>query len=393
MGRQKDSPPRVALLFPYEGIFEREVIRGVARYQSKHGPWQLLNAPPDASPPVRDLENWQGDGIIATVYGETAFGLKAERFADLPVPVVNTGNHIPDLPVPQVTADDHAAGRLGAEHLIECGLRRFAFAGWPSHGSSRFRQQGFRERLEEAGLADAIYPNDIGVDDPNEWSRPGGRAEEWIRKAPKPLGLMAWTDRLACRISHLCMQMDVAVPDEVALVGVNDDPVVCLVTYPPLSSVRMPFEKVGYEAARMLHGFMSGKESDRRASQRIAPLGVAARQSTNLLALDDEEVAQAVRFIRESADRPLSVPDVLQAIPTSRRSLERRFKEVLGRTINEEIIRTHLVRAKEHLANSNMPIVEVARQSGFGSLEHFHRTFRKRVGQTPAKYRNAFRVR
>jgi LacI family transcriptional regulator len=382
--------PRVALLFNYTGNFERKIVSGVARYLRQHGPWDLHNLPPGTAPGAFRIDQWQGDGAIAAIYGPRAFGIAAEDFAKLPMPVVNVSNHVTDIRIPRVVVDDHAVGALAAEHLLQCGLRHFAFSGCDSHGSSRLRRAGFLERIEAEGLAEGIVPPSADLADCDDWRSRPQAVDAWLASLPRPLGLMAWTDRRGLWLQQRCSRVGLAVPDDVALIGVDDDEVICDLGEPGLTSVPLPLQRVGYEAAELLADLLAGKPAPVQP-RRIGPAEIITRKSTDILAVEDPEVAEALRFIRAAADRPISVADVVAAVSTSRRSLEKRFREHLGRTIHDEIMRVHLLAAKEQLVQTDLSVAEVAARSGFRTVEHFHRAFRRFARQTPARYRKEYR--
>ncbi len=382
--------PRVALLFNYTGNFERKIVSGVARYLRHHGPWDLHNLPPGAAPEAMRIDQWKGDGAIAAIYAPRAFGIDAQEFCDLPMPVVNVSNHMDQIEMPRVVVDDGAAGALAAEHLIQCGLRHFAFSGCGSHGSSRLRRAGFFRRIEAEGLADRIVPPSDELADCDDWKSRPDAVDAWLAKVPTPLGMMAWTDRRGLWLQQRCARVGLAVPDDVALIGVDDDELICNLGEPSLTSVSLPLQRVGYEAAALLDDLMAGQPAPNQP-RRLAPAGIVTRKSTDILAVEDPEVAEALRFIRASFDRPISVGDVVAEVSTSRRSLEKRFRETLGRTIHDEIMRVHLLRAKEQLVQTELSVAEVAARSGFRTVEHFHRAFRRFVQQTPARYRKEYK--
>ncbi|MFW6145942.1 MAG: substrate-binding domain-containing protein [Planctomycetota bacterium] len=328
------------------------------------------------------LLNWPPDGVIMAVTPSSAV---LDDLRTLNSPVVNFSGALPDTDIPTVRTDDRQVGRLAAEHLLELNLAHFAFWVSDTQAHSQRRRQGFFDRLREAGAADGHLHELPRVDAPDRRRRDRviGR---WLRELPKPVGLLAANDQAAYVLREICREIDLAVPGEVALLGVDDDPLLCRLSDPPLSSIRLSTQRIGAAAVAMLADMLEGRPAP-PAPVLIPPLGVIARGSTDMLAVDDREVAAAVRFIRTHATRGITVTDVLDAVPLSRRTLERRFRAAFGRSPGAEIRRVQLERAKYLLAGSDASIPQVARQSGFRSPEYLTYVFRRKLGLPPTHYR------
>jgi LacI family transcriptional regulator len=212
----------------------------------------------------------------------------------------------------------------------------------------------------------------------------------WLHELPKPVGVLTWANRLARELIEVCRENEILVPEEVAVLGGDDDDLLCEACNPALSGIQVNSEQVGYRAAELLDRLMDGNAAPKRPIL-IRPLGITARRSTEVLAIEDLDLALAVRFIRDHASDPITVADVLEAVPVSRRQLERDFQRVLSRTPAAEIRRVHLERAKDLLTNTDHTIPEVAVNSGFGSPEYLAQVFRRDVGVSPLKYRTQIR--
>jgi LacI family transcriptional regulator, galactose operon repressor len=194
------------------------------------------------------------------------------------------------------------------------------------------------------------------------------------------------------QVSEFCRQLGFRVPDEVAIVGVDDDDLLCELSRPSLSSVALPGERIGYEAAVLLDRWLRGLRPPKKVVV-LPPVGVVVRQSSDLMAVPDPQVSAALRFIREQADRPLHVQDVLREVPMARRALERRFRKWLQRSISEEIRRIHLERSRQLLSQTDLPLSAVATQSGFTDGRQLSVVFRRETGLTPSAFRRRFRLR
>jgi len=290
----------------------------------------------------------------------------------------------------RVTTDEMAVGRLAAAHLLSLGLPHFAFFGTRRHYYSLLREQGFRESVEAAGLSCHVMLDGADASSPDG---PNGRQlESWLRALPKPIGVMASTDSRALQLLAVCRKLQLPVPKSVAVLGVDNDEVFCETSNPPLSSIALSTHRIGYEAARMLEELMRGKEMVRR-DLLIPPAGVVPRQSSDLPALLDADVAAAVRFISLHVQDDLQVADVLREVPLSRTSLEQRFRKILGRTPAAEIRRAQVELAKTLLSQTDESMSQVARAAGFSNAKQLGTTFHRETGTTPSAYRRTSRAR
>ncbi len=277
-----------------------------------------------------------------------------------------------------------AVGRMAAEHFLDRGFTRFAFCGYDHMFWSRIRQNGFVQRVGQAGFTVHLY------EPPRPSNRLTWEAEQtsmaaWLRSLPKPVGLMVCNDDRAQQVTEAITASQVRVPDEIAILGVDDDDMICELAHPPLSSIAMNFEDAGYEAAAQLDRQMNGKTA--RKEIHLRPTHVHTRQSTDVLAVGDPIVAKAIRFIRTQAAHVVSVEDVVEATSTSRRLLERHFKDVVGATVYREIQRTHIERACRMLAETNWSLAEIARRCGFSNPVHFSIAFKRHMRLTPQQHR------
>ena len=381
---------RVALLIESSRAYGRGTLMGVAKYVRQHGPWSIFfqeRGLGDSAPPW--LENWEGDGILARVENLQM----AAAIRRVGVPTVDLRYLLPNLNLPSVRTDDAAATALAWEHLRERGFQHFAYCGFNGADYSDIRRDQFAQRVSQTGLRCHVYVDphqsshsastlkheEIGLTD-------GDRVAHWIKQLPKPIGLMTCNDIRGQQALDACRSIGVAVPDDVAVIGVDNDEVLCELSDPPLSSVVANTERIGYDAAALLDGLMSGSEPPDKPIV-VGPLGIVTRRSTDVLAIDDRHIAAAVRFIRERACEGVSVGDVLRAVPLSRSVLERRFAKVLNRSPKEEILRVRLNRAKQLLMETDFPLSLVAEKIGLEHTEYLNVIFKKKIGMTPAQFR------
>ncbi|MBN2475331.1 MAG: DNA-binding transcriptional regulator [Pirellulales bacterium] len=386
--------PKVALLIETSRGYGRGVLRGIVRYARLHGPWAFYVSPGDFKQAVPEMEQWGGTGIIARI--ETPAVAQAVLATGLPLVALDLSAEqlAPENPlsgVAELSPDSQAAARMAAEHLFNRGFRHYAFVGIPNRIWSRRREDGFCQRIAEAGFQVQQYAAPRRKRD-QQWAREQAVMAGWLKTLPKPVGLMACNDDRGRQVLEACRAAGLQVPEEVAVVGMDNDELLCELSDPPLSSVTLNAERGGYEAAALLDALMAGQaEGPRRIL--VEPLGVATRRSTDVVALDDLELARAMRFIRDRADRPICVSDIVQSTGLSRRTLEIRFRRALGRSIQTEIERVHLQRARQLLRETDAPMHHVAEASGFGSASYLGLVFRRRWGMTPAQYRTHVRSR
>lgn len=376
-------PPHVALIVETSLGAGREILRGIAQYVREHGPWSIYHEPRNLEDSVPAwLRRWRGEGIIARLQNERI----TRAVAQTGLPAVDVLGVAPHPKVPLVHVDDAGLARLAAEHLLERGFRNFAYCGIEDVNWSHEREKAFVALTAQAGCSCHVYhlPSLDRTD--QSWEVEQERLARWVARLPKPSGVMVCHDPRGQRVLEACRRAGVAVPEEVAVIGVDNDEPVCEVSDPPLSSVVPDFHRIGYEAAGLLDRLMRG-EPPPAAPCFLAPQGVAARQSTDVLAIDDRDVAEAVRFIRQHACEPLGVDDVAEHVSLSRSVLKRRFRKFLGRSVHDEIVRIRIKRAEELLAQTDMPISLIAEKTGFHHQEYLGVVFKARKGKTPARFR------
>ena len=285
--------------------------------------------------------------------------------------------------------DDDAVGVIAARHLLDCRLENFGFYGRnPASPLSVNRFLGFCRAVAERGYtcsdANLGWPTSLEV----RTHKHLPKLLKWLESLPKPVGVMAVDDAAAHDLAAASLQAKLSVPDRVAIIGVNNDDLLCESAWPPLSSVDCDYSRVGYIAASTLDRLLRGEKlTEEERAVRLAPLGVVRRQSTDLLAIEDPVVAEAVRYIRENACKPCSVDDVLRVVPVNRRWLERQFQKNLGRNPHDEIMRVRIETAKRMLLRPELTLQEISERCGFASNQNFGRAFQHLAGTTPGVYR------
>jgi LacI family transcriptional regulator len=388
---------RIILFLDTTNPHQRKIALGVATYSHQHGNWNfhvvqvpVENLPylawdPLENPP--DLRRWRAEGMIA--YCSNRKVARAVHRLKMPVVGIEAefGWSDPTWDIPYFCTDNEAIGRLGARELIERGLKRLAFCGIPQTrvtGWSGRRQVAFEQYAREAGVPCSVFPGNLAA---------GGNAvrlhkqlSAWLKSLEKPVGMMACYDVRARHILAACCDLGLLVPEDVAVLGVDNDELLCELTSPPLSSIEQGSRTIGYQAAALLDQLMAGQKAE-QLKYVIQPEGVVTRRSSDALAIEDPEVAAALRFIRQHACEGIQVHHVVQAVAISRSALAARFKAVIGRTIHAEIQRVQIDRARQLIAATGLPLNQVTRQAGFHYLQHLITIFRRHTGLTPGEYR------
>ena len=370
---------RVALVTGTEAGYRGQVTLGVTRYVREHARWRIAFYD-GMTQAVAELRDWRPEGVIAYAVGDTVAALAAVR-----LPVVNVSGGPGESPLPQVVPDDEAMGRLAAEHFLDRGFERFGYVGVLNHHGAAVRLRGFEAALRERGHACASVfasPSQQG----RSYARYLNTLQAFIDALEPPVGVFCFSDGIARIVLEACGRAGLRIPEQVAILGCDDNPIVCQMAWPPLSSIRTPAEEVGYEAGRLLDRLMDG-EPVPTTLPRPKPGGITVRQSTDVLAIEDQHIREALRIIRSEACQGINVEAVLQRVPISRTHLEVRFRQILGRTPLQEIRRVRIDRACELLTQTLERMPWIAGRCGFSSQIRFSTVFRQVTGMTPTAYR------
>ncbi len=388
----KTLPPvhRIALLFNGSKIYDRGIIAGIGNYlSSTRVSWDLF-LEEDFLCRLKGIERWHGDGIIAD-FDDPLIG---EALAGSNVPVVAVGGSYEDAGaypkgIPYVATDNDALMRMAYEHLIEAGLTRFACFSLPPAQANRWaqeREKAFKRLLQRDGLPVQIYRG-LGTSAPL-WDSAVEQQIAWLQSLPKPIGIIAVTDARARQLLQACLTAGIAVPEEVALIGIDNDPLTRTLTRVPLSSVIQGTETMGRTAAALLHQMLHGKPCT--GTQVLVPPDAINVQASSLhQPLGNPYVMQALLFIRQYACQGIKTAQVAAYVGVSRSSLEAHFRKVRGCSVHDEILRFKLASAAKGLESHGLAIADIARQCGFKSAQYLHTVFRREFGCTPREYQQS----
>ena len=380
------SKPHVALLIETTRTYTRELLYGVRKYISEHGNWSTfveLRAL-DSEPPAW-LHIWKGDGILTRTFSKSM--QQAIEATGLPAVELRSPKLSPNLPL--VGMDNHEMGSMVAEHFFNRGYTNFATYTLDVEVFFQERVSNFIETLRDRSHRCSVLPS-WGDSNEVDWEEGQNRLCEWLEGLPKPVGIYAANDQLGVHILDACQRIDISVPEEVAVVGNENEELLCEFATPTLTSVRFDGKQVGYRAAEMLDRLMSGEDVPQQTL--IAPLGVVTRGSTDDLVINDQLVRVAVRKIRENATSGLNVDGICQLLNVSRSTLERRMKAALNRTPKEEFLRTKFKEVERLLRDTDLTIETISDQTGFSHCEYLQNAFKGRYGVSPGQFRKTAKL-
>jgi LacI family transcriptional regulator len=379
--------PHVLLMIETSGALGRGIIEGIGRYAAENGPWSIKYEyrALDTMPP-QWFKEWKGDGIIARTFNAK----QAKMLQNTKLPRVELLG-LPKYGMAEVRTDFDEEAQLAVDHFWDRGLRHFAYFSCGEAWWIRRCFESYSRLLKERDRRCDLYKTPICGQNMRSWNeRYVPHLIRWLRGLPRPIGILTPNDIYAVHLLDICRQIKIAVPEEMAILGRSNDTVICETVRPTLSSLDLGVRRVGYEAARMLDRKMSGKRV--QGEVVVSPNRVEIRQSTDLMVIKDGDVVQAMQFIRDRACKNIDVPRVAQEVGLSRRVLERRFQQHLGRTPKEEILRIRMETAKMLLARTDNSRENIARRCGFASPTYFSMAFHRLVGLKPQAYRKMLRV-
>lgn len=369
----------VALLIESSNAYARGLLRGVHKYVTLKSGWSTYTMEHsrlqlDAS----WLTGWHGNGIIARVETEATADLVLEL--GLPAVDLSAARLIPHLP--GVETDDRRIAALASTHFAERGLRHFGFCGDSRFVWSLRRHEAFEAQVEALG---GIY-HEFSMHNSTSSAEDRRALEQWLKDIPKPIGVLACYDLAAQEVLEACKTAGIRVPDDVAVVGVDNDELITTITSPPLSSIQSDSVRAGYLAAQLLDRVMAGQDVA-PGLRRVPPVRLVPRQSSALLYTDDVLVRRALNYIVAHQDQRQAVADVCHAAGSSRRALDQRFVAAIGRTVHAEILRVRMAHVAQMLITTELTIEQIAHRLNFVHAENLSVMFKREMGVTPGEYR------
>lgn len=377
--------PKVLLLLESSREFGRQLLRGIVNYASVHGSWVFVFET-EWTKELLAKQIKGVDGIIAHIRNPAM----AKIIADSQIPAVVSPftQNAPSFKC-LIEADSTAMGKMAAEHFLSRGFSNFGYCGYGNIWYSKEREAGFTEAVRACGFAEPLtYDNRKTPSKTEELAA----IAQWLHSLPKPCGVFACNDDLAEKVLEACKIEKIKVPDSVAVLGVDNDEFICNLTQPPLSSIALNGEQVGYEAAAMLEKMM---HSDRVKVKNVMllPTHVVVRQSSDIMAIKDTEVHKSLEYIAQHCDQPIAVGNVVTAAMCSRRTLERKFRQILGKSIREQIQDMRTDKIARLLLETDLSVSQITYKMGFSRVDHVCRYFRRRYNMSPSDYRQRYCVK
>lgn len=374
-------------MIDFAEAFSKELLKGISRYSKEHGPWVFCRMPLFQRE-TKGMEGifewakeWGADGIIGQIYNDP----KVTLFKEAGIPIIAQDFIERFKGIPNITGDHKEAGRLGAEYFLKKGFKNFAFYGFRNIVWSRERAEGFEERIKEAGYEVHFFEKDK-LDSGNIWYYKPSPLSQWLKSLPKPIALMACDDNQGQHVTEACRHSEIIIPQEVAVLGVDNDEMVCELSDPPLSSIAQDAENGGYQAAKLLeHMIKNG--ADNFYDIVVKPTQIVTRQSSDIYATNDQHIATVLKYIHLNLEKPIQVNDVVKQVPLSRRTLEKRFQEITGYPIYKYIFNLRMEKLSTKLLETDMNVFEIAIDLGLTDSKNISRQFKQLKGCTPSEYR------
>ncbi|MGD8778493.1 MAG: DNA-binding transcriptional regulator [Ignavibacteria bacterium] len=383
-GKRKKETERqlskVILLVETSRTFGRDLLCGIARYSKLHGPWVFYREPRSLKSRIPHLTSWKANGIIMRD------SVISNELLKLGIPTILVV-HDPKRPgrIPSVITEGYRISQLAAEHLLNRGLHHFAYCGFDEFYWSNERKIFFQEIIKQAGYETKIYGEGFKRKY-KSWEKEQLQMAEWLKTLPKPVGIMTCNDDRGNHVLEACKIAKLHVPEDVSVIGVDNDALVCDLCDPPLTSIALNTEAAGYSTAELLDRLMNGEKMQSQEI-KVAATHVVRRQSTDIMAIEDSDVVSAIRFIRQNAKSKIKVDDVVENTCLSRRSLESRFRKILDRSIQDEIRKIRIELISQMLIETNLSIAEITSMFSFTGIEHISRYFKKEKGISLREFR------
>ena len=360
------------------------LLRGVVQYSNIKGPWAFYRQPGKHEGTLPQLDLRQADGIIARIPNTPKSLSKLP--GDVPAITIGYRKIIPGLP--QILGDTVSIGKIAADYFLSKGFKNFGFCGFDEMHWSRERGEAFSQTIKNSGFDVSIYKNLSGARR-KSWTLEQQSIAKWLKSLDRPTAILACNDDRGQHILVGCKLAKLRVPDDISVLGVDNDKFVCGLSYPPLSSIALSSEKAGYESAELLDKLMRRKHVP-DTTVMVHPTHVVTRQSTDILAIEDVQLAEAINFIHKHSDTTISVEDVADSLAVSRRSIERKFRKALNHSVSDEIRRTRAGHIIKMLLGTDLTITQIGLALGYNDLTHIARYFREETGMTPLAYRDKF---
>ncbi len=382
---------KIILLIDLSESYGRNFIKGINRYSDIFGPWSFCKMPPfyrekyGIDGILEFAKSWEADGIIGQFYNTAEINkLIDENIYPIAVDFREKFDQVSNI-----SGDYLQAGKMAAEYFLAKGYKNFAYYGFHETVWSRERERGFTQTLRRQGFQTSVYAPQP-VSSHNFWYYAPSPLQEWLNSLKKPVAIFTCDDSRSEHLAEAARLSNIHIPQEVALLGIDNDEIICNFSSPPLSSIQQDEENAGYQAAQLLDKMITHQQNVKE-DILVKPLRIITRQSTDMLALEDPFVRKALIFIQENLDKLIHVDDVTNVVPLSRRALEKRFRKATGRSVYQEIQRQRIQKVVKLLLDSNLTITDIAILCGYEDNKNLSRIFTGIHGVTPLQYRKKYR--
>lgn len=381
---------KIILLLDFAEEYSKSLMKGINTYSKEVGPWIFCRMPLFHRETVgidgilKWALEWGADGIIGQLYNDKDI----EKVVQAGIPVIAQDFKERFAEIPNITGAYHETGQLGADYFLKKGFINFAFYGFSDIVWSRERSEGFEKRIESAGHKVHYFEHKKARSSELWYYKPSSLSR-WLKSLPKPIGLMACDDNQGQHITEACRHVGIRIPEEVAVLGVDNDVMICDLSDPPLSSIALDVEKGGYDAARLLEHLIIHGITDYHDIV-VKPMQVITRHSTDIYATNDDHIASSLKFIHQNIDKNLHVDEVVKQVPLSRRALEKRFLEITGYPVYKYIFNLRIEKFTQKLLDTDMSVFEIALDMGLTDSKNIARQFRQVKGCNPSVYRNKY---
>jgi LacI family transcriptional regulator len=378
---------KIILLIDFTEDYGKSLLKGITKYSKENGPWLFCRMPMhyrenlSMDNIIKFAKDWKADGIIAQFYNHADI----KKLVDTKIPVIVEDFKERFEEFPNITGGYFEAGQMGAKYFINKGYKNFAFYGFDNIVWSRERAEGFEDSVRKHGEKVHFFsPKKIASRE--LWYYKPSALSKWLTSLPKPVAIMACDDERAQNITEACKQSKIKIPEEVAVLGVDNDELTCNLSDPPLSSIGLGVEQGGYEAAKLMQLMLENKDQE-IYDIIVKPTTIITRQSTDICATTDSQIAKALNFIHQNIENNINVEDVLKNVSISRRALEKRFIEVTDSAIYKYICQLRIRKFSDKLLESDKSIYEIAIELGYNDNKNLSRLFKQINGCTPQQYR------
>jgi LacI family transcriptional regulator len=384
---------KIILLIDFSEEYSKSLLRGITKYSKENGPWVFCRMPTfyresyGIDGILKWAKEWGANGIIGQLYNDPDI----QKIIEAGIPLIAEDFKERFSNIPNITGAYNETGKIAAEYFLKKGFKNFAFYGFKNIVWSRERSDGFENRVRQSGYKVHYFEHKKSRSRELWYYKPSSLSL-WLHSLPKPIALMACDDNQGQHITEACKHIGIRIPEEVAVLGVDNDETICNLSDPPLSSIELDSEKGGYEAAKLMDLLISNRKQEYHDIV-VKPTNIITRQSTDIYATSDFYISSTLKYIHQNIDKNLKVENVLKQIPLSRRSLEKRFQNITGFPVYKYIYSLRIEKFAQKLLETNNSIFEIALETGFSDGKNVSRQFKQIKGCTPIEYRKRYLIK